>query len=123
MSGVSVLAVDHDEAFRRAAHVVVNAAPGFEWVAQATSAEEALEVALQLRPDLVLLAVSMPGIDGFETSRRLMAALPKTVVVLVSAGEEPDAEMRMASGAAAFMHRDALTPASLRALWEELGGR
>jgi two-component system chemotaxis response regulator CheB len=121
MTPVGVLLVDPDETFRRSARAVVTAAPGFDLVAEAASAEEALEAALPLRPDLVLLAVSMPGIDGLETSRRLLAAVPETVVVLEYDTEEPDPDASKTAGAAASLHREALTPASLQALWEQHG--
>jgi DNA-binding NarL/FixJ family response regulator len=102
MAAVEVLTVGHDDAFRQATREVVYATPGFESVAEAASAEEALESALPLRPHLALVAADMPAIDGVETARMLTDALPETVVVLVH-------------------HQDDLTPISLRALWEEHG--
>jgi DNA-binding NarL/FixJ family response regulator len=107
MSPVGVIAVDPREPFRRAAREVVSATPGFAWLAEAASAEEALEAAVELRPGLVLVEADMPGIDGRETSRLLAEALPDTVVVLASADGVPDLET--------------LTPSALRALWEHHG--
>jgi two-component system nitrate/nitrite response regulator NarL len=107
MSVVGVIAVDHRERFRRAGREVVSATPGFTWLAEAATAEEALEAAVQLRPGLVLVEANMPGIDGREAARRLEEALPATVVVLVSADGTPDLET--------------LTPGALRALWERHG--
>jgi DNA-binding NarL/FixJ family response regulator len=104
---VGVIAVDHRESFRRAARELVSATPGFAWLADAASAEEALETAVQLRPELVLVEAEMPGIDGRETSRLLRRALPGTVVVVVSADGAADLET--------------LTPGGLRALWDERG--
>jgi DNA-binding NarL/FixJ family response regulator len=104
---VRVIAVDHRELFRRAAREVVSATPGFAWLAGAASAEEALETAVELRPELVLVEAGMPGIDGRETARLLERALPGTVVVLLSADGAPDLEE--------------LTPGGLRALWEAHG--
>jgi DNA-binding NarL/FixJ family response regulator len=103
MAPVGVIAVDPREPYRRAAREVVSATPGFAWLAEAASAEEALEAAVQLRPELVLVEVEMPGIDGRETSRLIEKALPETVVVLLSADGTPDLET--------------LTPGALRALW------
>jgi DNA-binding NarL/FixJ family response regulator len=102
MAAVGVLTVGHEAAFRQATREVVYAAPGFESIAEAGSAEEALESALPLRPDLALVAADMPAIDGVETARMLREAVPETVVILVH-------------------DQDELTPASLRALWEEHG--
>jgi DNA-binding NarL/FixJ family response regulator len=104
---VRVIAVDHREPFRRAAREAVSATAGFAWLADAASAEEALETAVQLRPDLVLVEADMPGIDGRETARLVQRVLPKTVVVVVSADGSPDLK--------------GLTPGGLRALWEAHG--
>jgi DNA-binding NarL/FixJ family response regulator len=102
---VGVIAVDPREPFRRAARELVSATPGFTWLAEAASAEEALEAAMELRPELVLVEAEMPGIDGRETARLLERALPGAVVVLLSADGTPDLAT--------------LTPGGLRALWEE----
>jgi chemotaxis response regulator CheB len=118
-SGVGVLIVHHEEQARRATRAVVNAAPGFDVVGEAASAEEALELAVALRPNLALVGVSMPGIDGFETSRRLVAALPTSTVVLLFASVEPSKDTVVGSQAVAAVHHQALTSASLRALWSE----
>ena len=117
MGDVRVLTVHHEEQGRRATRAVVNAAPGFDVVGEAASAEEALELAVTLRPDLALVAVGMPGIDGFETSQRLVAALPSTtVVLLVTSVELPSKDKVAASQAVAAMNEQALTPPSLRDL-------
>jgi len=118
MAGVTVLAAHHDPAVRRAVHAVVSASPGFEAVGEAASAEEALELAVALRPRLVLVAAKMPGIDGFETSRRLVSALPGTVVVLLRNADEPEGGEVGTPGAFASLDANVLTPASLRVLWE-----
>lgn len=107
MTPVGVIAVDPREPFRRAAREVVSATPGFAWLAEAASAEEALEAARQLRPGLVLVEANMPGIDGREATRLLERALPRSVVVLLSANGKPDLAT--------------LTPGALRALWERHG--
>jgi CheY-like chemotaxis protein len=61
----------------------------------------------------------MPGIDGFETSQRLLDSIPGTTVVLVYTSAEPSVDELTRSGAATALQTEALTPASLRALWEE----
>jgi len=119
MSGVRVLTVHHEEDVRRAALAVVSATPGFKSVGDATSAEEALELAVELRPALALVALSMPGIDGLETSARLVAALPGTTVVLLYDSKEPNANAVADVKGATALQTDSLTPESLQALWEE----
>ena len=118
---IRVLIVDDQECFRRAGQSLVSATAGFEAVGESASAEEALEAAVQLRPDLCLVDVRMPGLDGFETSRRLRALLPDSVIVLVSADPEPDPDQVEASGAAAFLPKEALNRSTLQALWQQRG--
>ena len=78
------MTVDDQAVFRQAAREVIEATDGFEHLGEAGSGEEALALAGELDPDLVLVDVRMPGIDGFETARRLSAAHPASTVVLIS---------------------------------------
>jgi DNA-binding NarL/FixJ family response regulator len=105
MPAVRVMVVDHREPSRRAAQELVANSPGFTWLGESASAEEALEIAIQLRPDLVLVEADMPGIDGLETSKRLEEALPETVVVLLTAERD--------------LALETLTPTGLQALWRD----
>ena len=58
--------------------------PGFVVVGEAGSGEETLEKVAQLRPDLVLLDVSMPGISGIETARRIAQTAPQTRIMMLT---------------------------------------
>ena len=119
MSAVGVLTVHPDEQARRHVRVVLAASPEFESVGEAGSAEEALELALALRPGMVLVSAQMPGIDGFETSRRLLASVPDAKVVLLYGTTKLDRDSVADSGAMDALPLDSLTAASLQALWGE----
>ena len=117
---VQVLVVDDQAPFRFAARNVVKRSDGFELCGEASTGEEGVEQAIQLRPDLVLMDINMPGINGVEATRRIVEALPDTVVFLCStyqlADLPPDAP---SSGARAYVNKEALAPEVLRRLWDE----
>jgi DNA-binding NarL/FixJ family response regulator len=115
---VGVIVVDDQAPFRRAARAVIDATAGFEALGDAESGREALRCADQLQPDLALIDVHMPGMDGLETARRLTESHPECVVVLVSLNTlELPAGAMTAYGAAAFVRKQELCPATLRSLW------
>jgi DNA-binding NarL/FixJ family response regulator len=121
---VRVLTVDDQPLFREAARAVVDATPGFEPLEDVTSGEEALERLDRLRPDVVLIDVRLPGIDGLEACRRLCAARPALLVVLLSADDDPVLrESAVEAGAAGFVAKKDLRPSVLRTIWERHGDR
>jgi DNA-binding NarL/FixJ family response regulator len=101
---VRVLVVDDQEPFRLAAAAVVEATPGFEVVGEAASGEDALRAVAALQPDLVLMDVVLPGLDGLAATRRVKDAAPDVVVLLLSTYDLQDHGRAVASsGAAAFV--------------------
>jgi len=115
---VRVLIVDDQEPFRAAARMVVDATEGFEVVAEARTGEESVERAAELAPDLVLMDVNLPGIDGLEATRRILASGNPPVVLLVSTYEPEEYEPRAAEcGAAAYIPKSSFGPDRLEATW------
>lgn len=101
---VRVLVVDDHAAVRASLSAFIDVDPNFEVVAEAEDGRQAVEMAAALKPDLVLMDVRMPVLNGIEATRQLKAARPKTRVVLISAYEEDDLrEAGMAAGAEAFL--------------------
>jgi DNA-binding NarL/FixJ family response regulator len=117
---VSVLVVDDQPFFRDAARAVLDGLVGFSAVGEACSGLEAVRVVAQLRPELVLIDVRMPGMNGIETARHITAGHPETVVVLISTDDFTDAVSTVRScGAAAFVRKQDFGPAFLRTLWAQ----
>ena len=122
MGSVRVLTVDDHATFRAAAHALVDATAGFEVVGEAATGEEGVAAAFRLRPDVVLLDVCLPDIDGYEAARRISPHLPAVVICLVSTADEvAQVDPGERCGAAAFVRKDDLRPSLLRELWEAHG--
>jgi DNA-binding NarL/FixJ family response regulator len=120
---VRVLTVDDHPPFRDAARAVITATPGFEALAEVGSGEDALDLLDRLQPELVLLDVSLPGLDGLETCRRLTEAASAPLVVLISADDDPLLrDSAREYGAVGFISKAELRPGILRAFWERHRG-
>ena len=116
---VSVLVVDDQAPFRLAARAVIKRADGFELVGEAETGEAAVEMAADLRPDLVLMDINMPGINGIEATTRIVADAPDAVVFLCSTYERSALpEGAGESGARAYINKEELGPVVLRDLWD-----
>jgi DNA-binding NarL/FixJ family response regulator len=114
-SPVSVLVVDDQAPFRRAAATVVALTKGFEMVGEAQSGEEAETMVDTLSPGLVLMDINMDGIDGIEATRRIKAAHPDVVVVLLSTYAEDDLPVGARTcGATAYLNKESFGPAALK---------
>ena len=106
-----VLVVDDQAPFRSAARAVVGVTPGFEVVAEAESGEEAVELAHDLAPDVVLMDVHLPGIDGLEACRAIVDDHPATAVLLLSTYQEEDVPGDTRTcGALAYVSKDQFGP-------------
>ena len=99
-------------------------APSFEVVGTASDGDEAVSVALRLRPDLVLLDARMPRASGFEAARRLRVELPGIPIVFLTAMRDPQlAAEAFSAGATAYILKDSTAKAFEEALWSALRGQ
>jgi DNA-binding NarL/FixJ family response regulator len=109
----SVLIVDDHPSFRSTARMLLEL-EGYEVVGDVPDGETGLARAAELRPDVVLLDVKLPGIDGFETAARLRELDPAPAVVLVSSREASEyGSLVGASGARGFIAKADLSGAAL----------
>jgi DNA-binding NarL/FixJ family response regulator len=116
---VKVLIVDDQAAFRSAAREVVAATAGFEVVGEASSGEESVVAARRLHPDLVLMDVRLPGVDGLEASRLIRSDDDEIIVFLLSTYDEEEFASRIrGSRAAAFIPKFAFSSDSLASTWD-----
>jgi DNA-binding NarL/FixJ family response regulator len=122
---VRVLIVDDQEPFRMAARTVVELTDGFEVAGEAETGEAAVDVARELRPDLILMDVNLPGIDGLEATRRILADTAGQVVVLMLSTYEAEEYAPRAAevGAAAYIPKSEFEPDRLAAAWSAAAGK
>jgi DNA-binding NarL/FixJ family response regulator len=117
---VRVLIVDDQEPFRMAARLVVEATDGFEVAGEADSGEQSVELAEELKPDLVLMDVNLPGINGLDATRQILDGGDDEppVVLLLSTYEEAEYAPRAAEcGAAAYIPKAVFGPDRLESAW------
>ncbi len=116
---VRVLIVDDQAPFRMAARMVVEATDGFEVVGESESGEDSVVMAKELAPDLVLMDVNLPGINGLDATRQILRDSGESIVILLlSTYEEDEYAPRAAEcGAAAYIPKAVFGPDRLEAAW------
>ena len=119
-SVVRVLVVEDQELFRRAITAVLQETGRFDVVGNVDTGEATVAAVDALRPDLVLMDVNLPGIDGLEATRRVRASGLAPVVLLLSTYDEEVGRSFLAeSGAAAYLTKAGFGPDVLEQAWEQ----
>jgi len=115
-----VIIVDDQAPFRAAMKAVLKRAAEFELVGEAANGAEAVSLAENLHPALVLMDINMPEMNGIEATRQLVSNDPGVVVILCSTYDAADLPAEVAtSGARAYLNKEHLGADSLRRLWAE----
>jgi len=114
-----VLVVDDSEIFLKAVCDLVGTMRDFDLVGKARSGEEAIAMSMRLHPDVILLDVILPGIDGLETCRRLRSRHPAPLVVLCSVEDDPrDHALDLPCSDAPFLRKNSISARALRLRWQ-----
>jgi DNA-binding NarL/FixJ family response regulator len=120
---VRVLIVDDQQPFREAARMVVELTDGFEVAGEAETGEDSVAFAAELKPDLVLMDVNLPGISGLDATKLILAHPEPPVVIVVSTYEYDEyAPRALESGAAAYIPKANFEPDRLTEAWEAATG-
>ena len=114
---IHILIADDHGVLRAGLRALLNAEPNLEVIAEASDGNDALRLASELRPDIVLLDISMPGPSGIEVTRRLKEALPELRVLILTAHED-ESMLREAvqAGAAGYIIKRAVESELINAI-------
>jgi len=107
---VRVIVADDQDLVRTGLQMILDAQPGIEVIGVAANGHEAVALARALRPDVCLLDIRMPGMDGIEATRQLAGsdvADPVAVVVITTFDLDEHVHAALRAGARGFLHKDA----------------
>lgn len=114
---IRVLVADDHPLFRDGLRVMLESVDDVEVLGEAATGEEAVALAISLRPDVVLMDVKMPGINGIEATRRVVQAYPEIQVLMLTMLEDDDSIFAaLRAGARGYLLKGARRDEALRAI-------
>jgi DNA-binding NarL/FixJ family response regulator len=123
MSSIRILIADDHPLFRDGMHGLLDSIPDTEVVGEATTGEEAIEEARTLHPDVILMDIKMPGINGIESTRMILASHPHINVLMVTMLEDDESVFAaMRAGARGYILKGANQAEILRAIRAVVNG-
>jgi PAS domain S-box-containing protein len=119
---IRVLFADDHKVMRQGLIGIISDQPGIQVCGEASSGEEALALAERLRPDIVIMDVSMPGMGGLEATRRIKKEMPEIRVIALSMFEDEDIALKMRqAGADGFISKSESSSELLKAIYAITG--
>lgn len=117
MERIAVLIADDEPAFRSGLRALLKSAAELELVGEALSGEQAVRLAADLQPDLILMDINMPGMNGIEATRRILTTSPHIGILILTMFEDDDSVFAaMRAGARGYLLKGALKAEILRAI-------
>ena len=117
MEPLRVLIADDHPLFRHGLFALLNASPDFEVAGEATTGEEVIALAAQLQPDVILMDIQMPGVNGIEATRRILHTSPHIRVLVITMFEDDSSVFTaMRAGARGYILKDAQKTDMLEAI-------
>src|SRR5258706_13007681 len=123
MSNINILLVDDHNIVRQGLKALLATESDINIVGEAQSGREAVQMALQLRPDVLVMDLAMPLLNGWEATRQILKAVPNLkVVVLSTYGDDEHIQQALASGAAAYLLKQTAAADLVKAIREVASG-
>jgi DNA-binding NarL/FixJ family response regulator len=117
MKNLRILIADDHALVRRGAREVLHSRNGWRVVGEAANGREALEKALQLKPDVAVVDIGMPELDGVEVTRQIRDAVPDTKVLVLTMHESDNMVRRaLDAGASGYLLKSDLTDSLTKAV-------
>ncbi len=120
---IRILLADDHTLFRQGMRALLDSVPDLELIGEAGTGEEAVVRVAELRPDVVLMDIKMPGVNGIEATRRILAADPRAAVIVLTMFEDDDSVVAaLRAGARGYVLKGADETEMLRVVRAAAGG-
>ena len=116
METIRILIADDHPVFRYGLRALLAAEPETEVVGEATSGDEVIALAATLQPDVILMDLNMPGVNGIEATRRILAASPHVRILVITMFDDDSVFAAMRAGARGYLLKGAEGEETLRAI-------
>ena len=117
MDKISILIADDEPAFRSGLRALLRSAADLDLVGDAATGDEAIRLAADLQPDIILMDINMPGVNGIEATRRILTTSPHIGILMLTMFEDDDSVFAaMRAGARGYLLKGALKAEILRAI-------
>jgi DNA-binding NarL/FixJ family response regulator len=122
MEKIRVLIVDDHPVFRFGLHSLIDSIPEMEVVGEATSGEAAIEEAAILHPDIILMDINMPGLNGIEATQKILAVQPEIGILVITMFDDDSVFDAMQAGARGYLLKGADPDETIRAIHSVASG-
>lgn len=116
MDATRVLIADDHPVFRFGLRALLNGAPEMEVVGEATTGDEAIALAASLEPDVILMDLNMPAVNGIEATRRILQRSPHIAILVITMFDDDSVFAAMQAGARGYLLKGAEGEETLRAI-------
>jgi NarL family two-component system response regulator LiaR len=116
---IRILVADDHPIVRKGLHTLISSEPDLEWVGEAADGVEAVEQALALRPDVILMDIMMPRLDGVEAIKQIKANYPQAGILIITSFAEDDKIFQaIKAGALGYLLKDSAPQELLQAIYD-----